>query len=72
MTKETTTGTWDTGPFDNDTAGDFADTLAAAKYEEREAHIRAARRSGTRYRHTLESRRGSCRRRVGRGTVPRR
>ena len=33
-------GTWDTGPFDNDTAADFANTLDDAKFEEREALIR--------------------------------
>ncbi|MFE2315370.1 DUF4259 domain-containing protein [Streptomyces sp. NPDC059441] len=33
-------GTWDTGPFDNDTAADFANTLDDAKPEEREALIR--------------------------------
>ncbi|MFF2847449.1 DUF4259 domain-containing protein [Streptomyces sp. NPDC058001] len=33
-------GTWDTGPFDNDTAADFANALDDAKPEEREALIR--------------------------------
>ncbi|MFF3958561.1 DUF4259 domain-containing protein [Streptomyces sp. NPDC001890] len=33
-------GTWDTGPFDNDTAADFADALDDAEPEEREALIR--------------------------------
>ncbi|KPI08273.1 Protein of unknown function DUF4259 [Actinobacteria bacterium OK006] len=33
-------GTWDTGPFDNDTAADFANALDDAKFEEREALIR--------------------------------
>ncbi|WP_455430990.1 DUF4259 domain-containing protein [Streptomyces cadmiisoli] len=33
-------GTWDTGPFDNDTAADFTDTLDDAKPAEREALIR--------------------------------
>ncbi|MFB7290797.1 DUF4259 domain-containing protein [Actinacidiphila glaucinigra] len=33
-------GTWATGPFDNDTAADFADALDDAKPEEREALIR--------------------------------
>lgn len=33
-------GTWDTGPFDNDTAADFANTLDEAEPEEREALIR--------------------------------
>ncbi|MGW3398543.1 DUF4259 domain-containing protein [Streptomyces hydrogenans] len=33
-------GTWDTGPFDNDTAADFANTLDAAEPEAREGLIR--------------------------------
>ncbi|MGW3322289.1 DUF4259 domain-containing protein [Streptomyces virginiae] len=33
-------GTWDTGPFDNDTAADFADALDAAEPAAREALIR--------------------------------
>ncbi|MFC8424669.1 DUF4259 domain-containing protein [Streptomyces sp. NPDC057236] len=33
-------GTWDTGPFDNDTAADFADALDDAEPEAREALIR--------------------------------
>ncbi|MFJ9724732.1 DUF4259 domain-containing protein [Streptomyces sp. NPDC101209] len=33
-------GTWDTGPFDNDTAADFADCLDDARPEERERLIR--------------------------------
>ncbi|MFF8545027.1 DUF4259 domain-containing protein [Streptomyces werraensis] len=33
-------GTWDTGPFDNDTAADFANALDDAKPEEREALVR--------------------------------
>ncbi|MBO1337253.1 DUF4259 domain-containing protein [Streptomyces sp. VRA16 Mangrove soil] len=33
-------GTWDTGPFDNDTAADFANALDAARPEERAALIR--------------------------------
>ncbi|MDT7843393.1 DUF4259 domain-containing protein [Streptomyces justiciae] len=33
-------GTWDTGPFDNDSAADFADDLDDAKLEDREALIR--------------------------------
>ncbi|THA57788.1 DUF4259 domain-containing protein [Streptomyces sp. A0958] len=33
-------GTWDIGPFDNDTAADFADELDEAALEEREAMIR--------------------------------
>ncbi|MEU9395373.1 DUF4259 domain-containing protein [Streptomyces sp. NPDC048324] len=33
-------GTWDTGPFDNDTAADFADCLDDARPEEREGLIR--------------------------------
>ncbi|MFE0452446.1 DUF4259 domain-containing protein [Streptomyces sp. NPDC058914] len=33
-------GTWDTGPFDNDTAADFANALDDAKPEERVALIR--------------------------------
>ncbi|MFJ8746526.1 DUF4259 domain-containing protein [Embleya sp. NPDC127516] len=33
-------GTWDTGPFDNDTAADFANTLDDAGPEEHEALIR--------------------------------
>ncbi|MER6677772.1 DUF4259 domain-containing protein [Streptomyces sp. NPDC000983] len=33
-------GTWDTGPFDNDTAADFAGDLDKAAPEEREAMIR--------------------------------
>ncbi|MFC8448171.1 DUF4259 domain-containing protein [Kitasatospora sp. NPDC057223] len=33
-------GTWGTGPFDNDTAADFANTLDDAGAEEREALIR--------------------------------
>ncbi|MDX3762393.1 DUF4259 domain-containing protein [Streptomyces mirabilis] len=33
-------GTWGTGPFDNDTAADFANALDDAKPEEREALIR--------------------------------
>ncbi|MPY34255.1 DUF4259 domain-containing protein [Streptomyces adustus] len=33
-------GTWDAGPFGNDTAADFANTLGDAKLEVREALIR--------------------------------
>ncbi|MER5382065.1 DUF4259 domain-containing protein [Streptomyces sp. NPDC002688] len=33
-------GTWDTGPFDNDTAADFADALDDARPEERQRLIR--------------------------------
>ncbi|MFE7385873.1 DUF4259 domain-containing protein [Streptomyces zhihengii] len=33
-------GTWDTGPFDNDTAADFADTLDDVSPAKREALIR--------------------------------
>ncbi|MFJ2899692.1 DUF4259 domain-containing protein [Streptomyces sp. NPDC087218] len=33
-------GTWDTGPFDNDTAADFANALDDAELEAREALIR--------------------------------
>ncbi|MFR9757596.1 DUF4259 domain-containing protein, partial [Streptomyces sp. TR06-5] len=33
-------GTWDTGPFDNDTAADFANALDEAEPEAREALIR--------------------------------
>ncbi|MER6094257.1 DUF4259 domain-containing protein [Streptomyces bluensis] len=33
-------GTWDTGPFDNDTAADFTNALDDVKPEEREALIR--------------------------------
>ncbi|MEU9273817.1 DUF4259 domain-containing protein [Streptomyces sp. NPDC048342] len=33
-------GTWDTGPFDNDTAADFANALDDAEPAEREALIR--------------------------------
>ncbi|MFD0343314.1 DUF4259 domain-containing protein [Streptomyces sp. NPDC127117] len=33
-------GTWDNGPFDNDTAADFADDLDEAAVEEREPMIR--------------------------------
>ncbi|WP_020124983.1 DUF4259 domain-containing protein [Streptomyces canus] len=33
-------GTWDTGPFDNDSAADFAGDLDDAKPEDREALIR--------------------------------
>jgi Domain of unknown function (DUF4259) len=33
-------GTWDTGPFDNDTAADFANALDDAEPEAREALIR--------------------------------
>ncbi|MGW3209014.1 DUF4259 domain-containing protein [Streptomyces sp. NPDC001135] len=33
-------GTWDIGPFDNDTAADFADCLDEATMEEREPMIR--------------------------------
>jgi hypothetical protein len=38
--EEITMGTWDTGPFDNDTAADFANALDDARPEEREALIR--------------------------------
>jgi hypothetical protein len=38
--EEINMGTWDTGPFDNDAAADFADDLDDAKPEEREALIR--------------------------------
>ncbi|WEV29853.1 DUF4259 domain-containing protein [Streptomyces sp. 71268] len=34
-------GTWGTGPFDNDTAADFADALDGTEPEEREALIRS-------------------------------
>ncbi|MCX5397847.1 DUF4259 domain-containing protein [Streptomyces sp. NBC_00102] len=34
-------GTWDTGPFDNDTAADFAEVLDDSTPEAREALIRA-------------------------------
>ncbi|MET9351244.1 DUF4259 domain-containing protein [Streptomyces termitum] len=33
-------GTWGTGPFDNDTAADFAHALDEAAFEEREALLR--------------------------------
>ncbi|MEJ8662191.1 MULTISPECIES: DUF4259 domain-containing protein [Streptomyces] len=33
-------GTWDTGPFDNDTAADFANMLDDAEPEKREALVR--------------------------------
>ncbi|WP_329025842.1 DUF4259 domain-containing protein [Streptomyces sp. NBC_00690] len=33
-------GTWDSGPFDNDTAADFANSLDDASPEEREALVR--------------------------------
>jgi hypothetical protein len=33
-------GTWDTGPFDNDTAADFSITLDEARLEERESLVR--------------------------------
>ncbi|QTA36829.1 hypothetical protein JHY03_70450 (plasmid) [Streptomyces sp. CA-256286] len=33
-------GTWDIGPFDNDTAADFAGDLDETALEEREAMIR--------------------------------
>ncbi|MCL8015869.1 DUF4259 domain-containing protein [Streptomyces sp. AS02] len=36
------TGTWDIGPFDNDTAADFGRDLDEAALEEREAMIRSA------------------------------
>ncbi|MFG2986463.1 DUF4259 domain-containing protein [Streptomyces sp. NPDC048258] len=35
-------GTWDIGPFDNDTAADFAGDLDEAAVEERESMIRSA------------------------------
>jgi hypothetical protein len=35
-------GTWDIGPFDNDTAADFGGDLDEAALEEREALIRGA------------------------------
>jgi hypothetical protein len=35
-------GTWDIGPFDNDTAADFGGDLDEAALEEREAMIRSA------------------------------
>ncbi|MFH8701874.1 DUF4259 domain-containing protein [Streptomyces chartreusis] len=35
-------GTWDIGPFDNDTAADFGGDLDEAAMEEREAMIRSA------------------------------
>ncbi|WP_309226131.1 DUF4259 domain-containing protein [Streptomyces lunaelactis] len=35
-------GTWDVGPFDNDAAGDFSDTLDKASENERERIIRDA------------------------------
>lgn len=38
------TGTWDIGPFDNDTAADFGGDLDVAAPEEREFMIRAALR----------------------------
>ncbi|WP_404951347.1 DUF4259 domain-containing protein [Streptomyces sp. ARC12] len=34
-------GTWDIGPFDNDTAADFGDDLDEAAREERESIIQA-------------------------------
>src|SRR5262245_13461015 len=37
---EISMGTWDTGPFDNDTAADFANALDDAEPEAREALIR--------------------------------
>lgn len=33
-------GTWDTGPFDNDSAADFADAFDNARPDEREALVR--------------------------------
>jgi hypothetical protein len=38
--EEINMGTWDTGPFDNDSAADFAGDLDDAKPEDREALIR--------------------------------
>jgi hypothetical protein len=38
--REISMGTWDTGPFDNDTAADFADALDDAEPAAREALIR--------------------------------
>ncbi|MFD9126173.1 DUF4259 domain-containing protein [Kitasatospora sp. NPDC059571] len=40
--KEITTGTWDIGPFENDTAADFAHTLDEAAPDEREGLVRSA------------------------------
>jgi hypothetical protein len=40
LREEISMGTWDTGPFDNDTAADFADALDDAEPEAREALIR--------------------------------
>ncbi|MCW2873847.1 MAG: hypothetical protein JWL99_5167 [Streptomyces oryziradicis] len=40
LSEEIIVGTWDTGPFDNDTAADFANALDDAEPEEREALIR--------------------------------
>ncbi|WP_324611770.1 DUF4259 domain-containing protein [Streptomyces sp. WM6368] len=39
-TWEISMGTWDTGPFDNDTAADFANALDDAEPEARESLIR--------------------------------
>ncbi|MEU7737637.1 DUF4259 domain-containing protein [Streptomyces griseus] len=40
-------GTWDIGPFDNDTAADFADELDEAAREDREAMIRGVLKRAT-------------------------
>jgi hypothetical protein len=40
LSEEIIVDTWDTGPFDNDTAADFANALDDAEPEEREALIR--------------------------------
>lgn len=42
LRKEISMGTWDVGPFDNDTAADFAGDLDEAALDERESVIRGA------------------------------
>ncbi|WP_329498071.1 DUF4259 domain-containing protein [Kitasatospora herbaricolor] len=52
-------GTWDIGPFDNDTAADFAYTLDEAAPEERENLVRATLVRAIRTQEYLESPEGA-------------
>lgn len=68
-------GTWDVGPFDNDTAADWCDALDAASPDAREGIIRETliRAAGTHRLPRRGCRRGGRRRgRLGHHSMPRR
>ncbi|MFV2118501.1 DUF4259 domain-containing protein [Streptomyces sp. Act-28] len=57
--KEITMGTWDTGPFENDMAADFAHTLDETAEDERESLVRATLTRAIRTSDCLESPEGA-------------